>query len=86
MIRFLLFITSLILPLIFGWWLFIPICLVSVYLIKFPYEIIFVGFILDFMYYFGVGFWYENALLIFSFVVLVLASILNRKINWKKTI
>ena len=52
MLRFFYFLALIIIPVLFSWWLFIPLVLLAVYLIKLPYEIIIAGFILDLVYYF----------------------------------
>ena len=86
MIRFFYFLALVIIPVLFSWWLFIPLALLAVYLIKLPYEIIVVGFILDSVYYFGDGFWAKHPLTIFSFLVIAVALFLNNKVEWRKII
>jgi hypothetical protein len=86
MLRVLFFLGLIIIPVIFGWWLFIPLALLAVYLIKLPFEIIVAGFILDSVYYFGEGFVDKHLLTLFSFLLMILALFLNNKIYWRKII
>jgi hypothetical protein len=84
--RVLFFLAIIILPVIFSWWLFIPMALLYVYLAQLPYEIIVAGFILDSVYYFGNGFFARYALTIFSLVLIAIAFFLSKKIHWPKII
>ena len=84
MYRILYFLALIFVPVIFSWWLFIPMALLAVYLIKLPYEIILAGFILDIVYYFGDGFLAKHLLTIFSLILIVLAFFLSKKIHWRK--
>ncbi|OHA86581.1 MAG: hypothetical protein A3A96_01770 [Candidatus Zambryskibacteria bacterium RIFCSPLOWO2_01_FULL_39_39] len=84
--RVLYFLTIIFVPVIFSWWLFIPMALLSVYLIKLPFEIVVVGFLLDFLYYFGDGFFAKHLLTLFSLILIILALFLNKKVHWQKTI
>lgn len=86
MYRILFFLALIFVPVAFGWWLFIPLALLAVYLIKLPYEIILAGFLLDLFYYFGEGFWRGHILSIFSLVLIALALFLSQKIHWRKVI
>ncbi|MEK7635010.1 MAG: hypothetical protein AAB446_01085 [Patescibacteria group bacterium] len=86
MLRFFYFLALIIIPVLFSWWLFIPLVLLAVYLIKLPYEIIIAGFILDLVYYFGDGFIAKHLLVMFSFLVLSVALFLNSKVHWRKII
>jgi uncharacterized membrane protein len=86
MYRFLYFLAIIIFPIVFSWWLFIPMALLMVYLVKLPYEIIFVGFILDSAYYFGDGFFAKHLLTLFSLLLIILAWFLSQKIYWRKII
>lgn len=84
--RFLYFLAIIIIPVIFGWWLFIPMAMLFVYLAKFPYEIILMGFIFDSVYYFGNEFTAKYPLTIFSFLLIIIALLLNKNIHWPKVI
>lgn len=86
MYRIFYFFATLILPVIFGWWLFIPMAIVLVFLAKIPYEIIFVGMVFDSLYYFGEGFLRSYQLTIFSVTLILIALFLDRKISWQKRI
>jgi hypothetical protein len=86
MSRFLFFLATIIIPTIFSWWLFIPLAFLFVYFAKLPYEIILAGFLLDLVYYFGEGIWYQYPLTLFSVLLIAGAWFLNGKINWQKTI
>lgn len=84
--RILYFLATIIIPVIFSWWLFIPMALLYVYLAVLPYEIILAGIMLDSVYYFGDGFWYKHILTIFSILLITLAFFLNKRIRWNKVI
>jgi len=86
MYRFLYFLAIIIIPVIFSWWLFVPMALLFIFLSRLPYELVLAGFILDLVYYFGDGFLAKNALTIFSLVLLFVAFFLNKKIHWNKII
>jgi len=86
MYRILYFLAIIFIPIIFSWWLFIPMALLYVYLAKLPLEIIFAGFMLDAVYYFGDGFFIRHLLTIFSIILIILAWFLSEKIHWRKTI
>ena len=73
-------------PILFGWWLFVPMAILFVYLAKVPYEVIVVGNILDAVYYFGDGFLVKYQLTIFALVLILVALFLNNRIHWSKTI
>jgi len=84
--RVLFFLAIIIIPVIFGWFLFIPMALLFVYLAKVPYEIIIAGFILDSVYYFGDGFFVGHLLTIFSLLLIVASLFLSKKIYWQEVI
>ena len=86
MYRVLYFFAIIIIPVCLSWWLFVPMALLAVYLIKLPYEIVFVAFILDLAYYFGDGIIYKHLLLIFSVLLIVLALFLSKRIHWRRII
>jgi hypothetical protein len=86
MLRILFFFALIIIPVFLGWWLFIPLALLSVYLIKLPFEIIVAGLILDSVYYFGDGFFVKHLLALFSLLLIIIALFLNNKIHWRKII
>ena len=86
MYRVLFFLGILILPVVFGWWLFFPLALLYVYLAKLPYEIIFVAVILDSLYHFGSSLFSNQIFLIFSLLLLLVAFFLSRHIYWRKVI
>jgi len=86
MYRFLFFLIAIIIPVVFSWWLFIPLALLFVFLAKIPYEIILIGFLLDSVYYFGESFWFQYPLTIFSIILIAVACFLNGKINWHRSI
>lgn len=84
--RVLYFLIIVIIPVIFSWWLFIPMALLYVYLAKLPYEIIIAGLILDSVYYFGDGFLVKYSLTMFSLLLIMVALFLSKKIHWRKII
>lgn len=84
--RILFFLATIIIPVIFSWWLFIPMALLFVYLCKLPYELVLAGLVLDSVYYFGSGFFLKYPLTIFSIILLVAAFFLSKKIHWRKII
>jgi len=84
MYRALYFLMIIILPAILGWWLFIPLAILAVYLAKLPYEIIIAGLILDLVYYFGDGFIAKYFFTLFSLLLIVLALFLNSRIYWRR--
>lgn len=73
-------------PIVFGWWLFFPIAILLVYLIKLPYEIILAGVMLDSVYYFGDSFLARFKLTLFAFIIILVALFLSEKIDWHKRI
>jgi len=86
MYRILLFALTLILPVATSWWIFIPIAILAVYLVKLPYEIVIAAAILDSFYYFGNGFFQKNLLVVFAFVLIGVAIFLDGRLDWKKRI
>ena len=68
-------------PVILGWWLFVPLAILLVYLAKQPYEIIVAGAILDSLYYFGDGLLIEHSLTLFAFGLILLAWFLGDRIH-----
>lgn len=80
------FLLTFLMPIIFGWWLFLPIAILYVYLAKLPYEILVVSIILDSMYYFGKGVVSSHRLLIFSILLLAIALFLKDRVYWRKVI
>ena len=86
MYRALYFLAVMIIPVTFSWWLFIPLALLFVYLVKLPYEIIIAGIILDSVYYFGEGFINKHLLTIFSLLLIILALFLSNRVHWRKVI
>jgi hypothetical protein len=86
MYRFLFFLGAIIIPVIFGWWIFFPLALLSVYLSGAPIEIIFAGIILDSVYYFGGGLLLRYPLTIFSVILVFFALFLGTRIQWRKLI
>jgi len=86
MYRILFFLATIIIPVVFSWWLFIPMALFFVYLAKLPYELILAGFILDLVYYFGDGFWAKHLLTTFSLLLIMTALFLSKGIHWRKII
>jgi hypothetical protein len=86
MYRILYFLAIIVIPVIFSWWLFVPMALLFVYLAKLPYELILAGVILDSVYYFGDGFLAEHILTLFSLLLLIIAFFLSERIHWNKVI
>jgi len=85
MYRFFCFVGIIILSTVFGWWLFVPLAILYVYLAKLPYELVVAGAILDATYYFGTGI-FAYRLTIVSALLIVVALYLNDKIHWQKKI
>lgn len=86
MYRVLYFLAVVFIPVVFSWWLFIPMALLAVYLIRLPYEIILAGLMLDSLYYFGNGFLNQHILTLFSVALIALALFLSKRIHWRKII
>jgi hypothetical protein len=86
MFRVLYFLGLMVVPAVFGWWMFILMSVLLVYLAKFPFEIIFASIILDAVYYYGDSLLAGNRLLIFSIILLFMAWFLDKKIHWSKII
>jgi hypothetical protein len=86
MYRILYFLAIIIIPIIFSWWLFVPLALLYVYLAKLPYELIAAGFILDCAYYFGGSFLWKYPLTALSLLLLIIAFFLSKRIHWNKVI
>lgn len=86
MYRILFFIATLFFPIIFGWWLFVPMATIFVYLAKLPYEIIVIGAILDSAYYFGDSLLEKNMFTVFAAILIIAAVFLSRIIDWHKSI
>lgn len=84
MYRTLYFLAIILIPVIFSWWLFVPMALLLVYLAKLPYEVIIAGIILDSLYYFGDGFMAKHLLTLFSLILIILAFLLSKRIHWRK--
>ena len=82
--RFAFFLITGLIPVVFGWWLFIPFALLYVYAVKKPYELVILGFILDSAYYFGEGFFRNYALTLFCLVLVALVIFLDSRIYWRK--
>lgn len=86
MYRILFFLAALIIPTVLGWWIFVPMALLYVYLAKLPYELVVAGFILDLAYYFGDNFLLRYPLTLFSAFLLLAAFLLGKRIHWRKII
>lgn len=86
MIRLSLFVLVIALSVMFGWWIFLPLAILIVYMAVLPYEIILAGIILDSVYYFGDGFLYRYPLTAFSIILVFLAFILSKRIHWRKLV
>jgi len=86
MYRFIYFLIIVFIPVMFGWWLFIPMALLYVYLARLPYEIILVGILFDNLYYFGDSVWQKYPLTIFSGLLIIIAMFLYKRIHWSKVI
>ena len=86
MYRILYFLAIIVIPVIFSWWLFIPMALLYVYLAKLPYEMILAGIILDSVYYFGDNFLAKHPLTLFSLLLIIIAFFLSKRIHWQKVI
>ena len=86
MYRFFYFLMIILLPVIFSWWLFVPMAILFVYLAKVPYELVVAGAILDAVYYFGESFWWQNQLTLFSLILIFLALFFRNKIHWQSVI
>ncbi len=67
-----------------GWWLFFFVALFYGLLIRRPYELPIMGALLDGLYYFGTSFLSLNLLLIFGGAGLLLAFIIEDRVNWRK--
>lgn len=86
MLRAIYFIFLTIIPVIFGWWIFLPLSVLLVYLAVLPYEIILAAMVLDSLYYFGSGFLYKYPMTIFALGLLFIALFLNTRIHWRKLV
>jgi hypothetical protein len=84
MARVIFFLIILFAPVIFGWWIFFPLALLSVIITKIPYEIILAGAILDLFFYFGDGLFRQNILFVYSVALLAASVFVEKKFVWKK--
>lgn len=83
-LRVLFFVGLIILPVIFGWWLFVLLSLLLVLIGHKSYEPIIVGGILDNFYYFGAGFWQAHFLLSLGALFALVSLFLENKVNSPK--
>lgn len=83
-LRILFFVGLLVLPLIFGWWLFVPLSIFLVIFAGKAYEIIIAGGLLDSLYYFGNSFWQTHLLLIIGLLCALISLFLEKEVNWRK--
>lgn len=74
----------LLLPIVFGWWLFPVIAVIFVFITKNPVEALIVGIILDSVYYFGSNFLLGNWILVFVILLYIIDYILSDIVVWKK--
>jgi len=86
MYRILFFLAIIVVPVIFGWWFFIPAALLFSYFARSPYEIIIAGLVLDLVYYFGDGFMARHPLALFSLLLVASVLFLDSRIHWHKII
>jgi len=70
---------------ILGWWVFFPLAIAYIYLVRMPYELIIMGAILDQVYYLGNSFIYDYMFTIFSFVSVVATVFLEKKLQWENS-
>jgi|GEM_PF-1369402 hypothetical protein len=73
-----------VIPIMFGWWLFFPLAFIFACFVNSPYEIIFVGVLLDMVYYLGDGFIHTYLFLIFSICLVMLVMFMSDKIYWRR--
>lgn len=74
----------LLLPIVFGWWLFPVIAVIFVFITKNPVEALIVGIILDSVYYFGSNFLLGNWILVFVILLYIIDYVLSDIVVWKK--
>lgn len=74
------------LTVVFGWWSFLLFVLIYIYLVKIPYEVIFVGYILDSIYFFGDNFFLSYKLTIYSLICILLSVYIKDKIEWNEVV
>lgn len=77
---------TILIPITFGWWLFVPMSILYIYLAKLPYELVVAGAILDSVYYFGENFMVKNQFTLFAVFLILVALFLKDKVNWKEVI
>ncbi len=71
-------------PIMFGWWLFIPLVFIFAYFVNSPYEIIFAGVLLDMAYYLGDGFIHRHLFFVFSVCLVVLVMFISDRVYWRR--
>lgn len=86
MYRFLLFLAVVFVPLTLSWWLFIPLALLSIYLVGLPYELVVASLIFDSVYYFGDSFFKQHLLTLFTLLLIIITWFLSKRIYWRKII
>lgn len=82
--RILFLFSAIALPLLLSWWLFVPIALLYVYLVKSPYEIVAAGLILDCVYYWGDDFLVRNALALLALALVAAVFFLESRVEWRR--
>lgn len=70
------------LPIVFTWWLFLPLALIYFYFTKSAYEILFVAIFLDELFFISNNVFIENIFLIFGLVLFVFSKIFGGMLNW----
>lgn len=70
-------------PIAFGWWLFLPLFLLYLYLAHARIEVLVVAVALDRVYYFGSGFW-SFRLSIICLICLLIAFFVEGRLRWPR--
>ena len=73
-------------PVVFGWWLFVPLALIYVYLVHEPYEVLLCGVLLDNIYSFDGNILEKHILAIFALILILITLLLETRVDWKKIV
>lgn len=83
--RIVVFIFSILIGTISGYWIFIPICLIYLMYIEKPAELILIGVLIDYNNYLGYGFLINNMFFFLSIIVFMISTIMQKTTNMKNT-
>jgi len=86
LLRIVFWMILLIAPLVFGWWLFLLLALVYVCLAENPYETLLPGILLDNIFSFDGSILEKHFLTIFVLILILIALLLETRVDWKKIV